>query len=354
MLCVLWVVVARVYSTFVAGTAIATRGSCVWLVVSQAGRIGLVQALVAAEHNLLQISYACTSPLLSDRFRFPTVRSLFRTALSGAECSVTCVVCSSRPRLTSYFCAIPSTVSTCALQFVRTVSTSKNLAPAIVSLVRSFSWVRCLVLYFYGDMFEVTASTWSHDLTAAGVDVQRLRTDELKADGRAGPIVDVATDPINEVLSKILLSLQRVVLVLAPTEVVRSLALAADAKGMVSAGWAWISDVLCARVDVRGDTAQAGFPIAADHGLARPFISVASFGGSIRRSAHALCGFACGAGSCAAHRPLPVRPCLHAYLPTCSHPHTLAQCIAVHSQLSAGDRHEERTAWMAVRVCEYA
>jgi hypothetical protein len=150
--------------------------------------------------------------------------------------------------------------------------------------------VRCLVLYFYGDMFEVTASTWSHDLTAAGVDVQRLRTDELKADGRAGPITDVATDPINEVLSKILLSLQRVVLVLAPTEVVRSLALAADAKGMVSAGWAWISDALCARVDVRGDTAQAGFPIAADHGLARPFILVASFGGSIRRSAHALCG----------------------------------------------------------------
>ena len=186
--------------------------------------------------------------------------------------------------------------------------------------------MRCLVLYFYGDMFEVTASTWSHDLTAAGVDVQRLRTDELKADGRAGPITDVATDPINEVLSKILLSLQRVVLVLAPTEVVRSLALAADAKGMVSAGWAWISDALCARVDVRGDTAQAGFPIAADHGLARPFILVASFGGSIRRSAHALCGFACSAASCAAHRPLPVRPCLHAYLPTCSHPHTLAQC----------------------------
>jgi hypothetical protein len=146
------------------------------------------------------------------------------------------------------------------------------------------------VLYFYGDMFEVTASTWSHDLTAAGVDVQRLRTDELKADGRAGPITDAATDPINDVLSKILLSLQRVVLVLAPTEVVRSLALAADAKGMVSAGWAWISDVLCARVDVRGDTAQAGFPIAADHGLARPFILVASFGGSIRRSAHALSG----------------------------------------------------------------
>jgi hypothetical protein len=137
--------------------------------------------------------------------------------------------------------------------------------------------VRCLVLYFYGDMFEVTASTWSHDLTAAGVDVQRLRTDELKADGRAGPITDAATDPMNEVLSKILLSLQRVVLVLAPTEVVRSLALAADAKGMVSAGWAWISDALCARVDVRGDTAQAGFPIAADHGLARPFILVREF-----------------------------------------------------------------------------
>lgn len=92
MLCVLWVAVARGYSTFAAGTAIATRGSCVWLLVSQAGRISLVQALVAAEHNLLQISYACTSPLLSDRFRFPTVRSLFRTTLSGAECSVTCVL----------------------------------------------------------------------------------------------------------------------------------------------------------------------------------------------------------------------------------------------------------------------
>jgi hypothetical protein len=308
---------------------------------------------VAAEHNLLQISYACTSPLLSDRFRFPTVRSLFSTTLSGAECSVTCVLLAAK---TDFVLFVPyplSTVSTCALQFVRTVSTSKNLAPAIVSLVRSFSWVRCLVLYFYGDMFEVTASSWSHDLTAAGVDVQRLRTDELKADGRAGPIADAATDPINEVLSKILLSLQRVVLVLAPTEVVRSLALAADAKGMVSAGWAWISDVLCARVDVRGDTAQAGFPIAADHGLARPFILVASFGGSIRRcvlSADRV------RRSIMRSTPPPPRPPLPSCIPT--HPltpaHTGAVCIAAHSQLSAGDRHEERTAWMAVRVCEYA
>ena len=34
----------------------------------------LLQALMTAERNLLQISYACASPLLSDKGRFPTVR----------------------------------------------------------------------------------------------------------------------------------------------------------------------------------------------------------------------------------------------------------------------------------------
>ena len=188
--------------------------------------------------------------------------------------------------------------------------------------------MRCLVLYFYGDMFEVTASTWSHDLTAAGVDVQRLRTDELKADGRAGPIADVATDPINEVLSKILLSLQRVVLVLAPTEVVRSLALAADAKGMVSAGWAWISDVLCARVDVRGDTAQAGFPIAADHGLARPFILVREFRWNRFDGVHMLSADSRAAQHHAQHTA--PSPSALAFMHTCPPAHTRTHWRSVH------------------------
>ena len=41
-----------------------------------------------------------------------------------------------------------------------------------------------------------------------------------------------------------------------PTDYIGSIALAADANGMVSAGWAWVSDALCALVDFRGDTAQ--------------------------------------------------------------------------------------------------
>jgi hypothetical protein len=138
------------------------------------------------------------------------------------------------------------------LQFVRTVSTSKSLAPAVVALVQSFKWMRCLIVCQEGDTFGVTASWWSDSLAAAGVHVQILRTDAIEA--RRSEIDGV--DPMS-VMSTILESRQRVVIVLAPTDMVGSIALAADAKGMVSAGWAWISDTLCSRVDFRGDTTQA-------------------------------------------------------------------------------------------------
>ena len=59
------------------------------------------------------------------------------------------------------------------------------------------------------------------------------------------------------VMSKILESRQRIVFAVVPTDIVGSMALAADATGMVSAGWAWISDALCSRVDVGGNTPQA-------------------------------------------------------------------------------------------------
>jgi hypothetical protein len=138
------------------------------------------------------------------------------------------------------------------LQFVRTVSTSKSLAPAVVALVQSFKWMRCLIVCHDGDTFGVTASWWSDSLAAAAVHVKILRTDGIEA--RRSEIDGF--DPMS-VMSTILESRQRVVIVLAPTDMVGSIALAADAKGMVSAGWAWISDTLCSRVDFRGDTTQA-------------------------------------------------------------------------------------------------
>ena len=46
------------------------------MVIATVNRVCLSQALVTAERNLLQISYACSSPLLSDSWRFPTVRRL--------------------------------------------------------------------------------------------------------------------------------------------------------------------------------------------------------------------------------------------------------------------------------------
>jgi hypothetical protein len=138
------------------------------------------------------------------------------------------------------------------LQFVRTVSTSKSLAPAVVALVQSFKWMRCLIVCHDEDTFGVTAAEWSDSLAAAGIYVKILRTDGSEARRSA---ID-GFDPM-PVMSTILESRQRVIIVLAPTDMVGSIALAADAKGMVSAGWAWISDALCSRVDFRGHTTQA-------------------------------------------------------------------------------------------------
>jgi hypothetical protein len=137
------------------------------------------------------------------------------------------------------------------LQFVRTVSTSKSLAPAVVALAQYFNWMRVLILRHSGDRSEVTASCWSDSLAAGGIHVQTIRTDGVES--RRNELDGF--DPVS-LMSRILESLQRVVIVLAPTDYIGSIALAADANGMVSAGWAWLSDALCALVDFRGDTAQ--------------------------------------------------------------------------------------------------
>jgi hypothetical protein len=118
--------------------------------------------------------------------------------------------------------------------------------------VHNFNWMRCLIVCDNGNSFAMTARAWSDSLVAFGIYVQIIQTEEPMSRRSESDRLDAML-----VMSKILESRQRIVFAVVPTDIVGSMALAADAMGMVSAGWAWISDALCSRVDVSGNTPQA-------------------------------------------------------------------------------------------------
>jgi hypothetical protein len=99
----------------------------------------------------------------------------------------------------------------------------------------------------YRDAFLMVANAWSDALEANQADVKRMRL-------RASPFSNSSV--FAEPLAAVKAVKVRVVLVLGPPAVLRTIALEASASGMVSAGWVWISDALCALVDAAGDTTQ--------------------------------------------------------------------------------------------------
>jgi len=118
------------------------------------------------------------------------------------------------------------------MQFVRTVSSSMSLAPAIAALVGHFRWQHCILLFSQGDAFALTANIWSKALQERQTIVTPIAVSPSQLDEASFP----------HLVETIVRLQMRVILVLGSIATVRSVALGADAIGIVRAGWVWISD----------------------------------------------------------------------------------------------------------------
>ena len=202
------------------------------------GLAWVVQAYVTSERNILQVSYACDSPLLSDAEKYPTV---------DAPAPRPCALLRSANTILNriLFCEHRLQASL-IVQFVRTVSSSISLAPAIAALLGYFRWQRCILLFYQGDAFAATANIWSKALEEKQMIVSPISVNSSQLDRASFPHV-----------VQIIVNLQvRVVLVLGPTDTVRSIALGADTAGIVRAGWVWISDSNAQRAVGGGNTPE--------------------------------------------------------------------------------------------------
>ena len=186
---------------------------------------------MAAERNLAQISYACTSPLMSDTSKYPTVRNCMLSGLRGMRAG---------PGL------LPDGLAgLCVVQFFRTVSPSTSYSAAVVELVQAYSWQRTVLLASIGFGFAASAGDWNTALRDAAVETAQI---DVTYDQCADP------ELLGGVLDNVKAKVMKVVMVLAATEDLKRIALRADAMGMVSKGWVWISDSFCARVDDGSNT----------------------------------------------------------------------------------------------------
>ena len=129
------------------------------------------------------------------------------------------------------------------LQFARTVAPSSKLAPVVLKLFNHYKWRRTILIEYTSPGFMAVASAWSAALESALIEIKRVGVSRRECNDRDG-------SGLTNVLDRIVRSKWKIVLVLAASDDIGTIARAADVHGIVGAGWAWISDVLCARIDV--------------------------------------------------------------------------------------------------------
>jgi hypothetical protein len=138
------------------------------------------------------------------------------------------------------------------LQFTRSVSPSTSYAPAVVSLAMSYGWKRVCTLAFKSPDYVSTVTSWTNALVDARITVRNAYLDELGF-RRSGSL--------SATLSKIEADRLRVIMAVTSPEFLKQVALAADAMGFVSSGWAWISDGVVGKLGFDGDTPDVRGPL---------------------------------------------------------------------------------------------
>jgi ABC-type branched-subunit amino acid transport system substrate-binding protein len=163
---------------------------------------------ITAVRSIPQISYSCSSAALSDKSRFPTVRFLF-----SGPCPVAC--------MQSPVCAV------CAWQFVRTTSSYASWAPAIVGFATWAKWTQLATVLSTNNVFSAFATRLALDMQRDGIRVA-VEVQYQAGAFDAGELGRVAAFRV------------RVVVVIADSLDVVTLALAAKDRGMHEAGYAWL------------------------------------------------------------------------------------------------------------------
>jgi hypothetical protein len=133
----------------------------------------------------------------------------------------------------------------CALQFVRAISPSTSYAPAAVALAKNFGWKRVCTLAFNSPDYTATTVAWTNALSDSFINARNIYLDE---DGFRNATSLSAT------LSILDMDRLRVIVVFATSDFVKLVALRADAMGLVSSGWAWVSDGVIGKINFKGDT----------------------------------------------------------------------------------------------------
>jgi hypothetical protein len=116
----------------------------------------------------------------------------------------------------------------------------------------SYGWKRVCTLAFKSPDYVSTVTSWTNALVDARVTVRNVYLDELGF-RRSGSL--------STTLSKIEADRLRVIMVFATPEFVKQVALAADAMGFVSSGWAWICDGVIGKIGFNGNTPDVRCPL---------------------------------------------------------------------------------------------
>ena len=133
----------------------------------------------------------------------------------------------------------------CGLQFVRAISPSTSYAPAAVALAKKYGWKRVCTLAFKSPDYTATTVAWTNALSDSFINARNIYLDE---DGFRN------AESLSATLSKVEVDRLRVIVVFATSDFVKLVALRADAMGLVSSGWAWVSDGVIGKINFKGDT----------------------------------------------------------------------------------------------------
>jgi hypothetical protein len=187
--------------------------------------------LSVAGRDILQISYSCSAAFLSNKKRFPTVRTheFSNAPIYSRACACplrhdpmfSVKTCGDAPLRCALRLVMASTV-----QFVRTTSSYAQWVDALVSFFRFCGWAQLAVVQSSDDAFAVAAALLVRAMPAAALEAARSTTFE------AG---NFAADE----LDSIKVARLRVVIVMADSHDVLSVAMAALSRQLTT-GWAWL------------------------------------------------------------------------------------------------------------------
>ena len=133
----------------------------------------------------------------------------------------------------------------CALQFVRAISPSTSYAPAAVAFTLNYGWTRVCTLAFNSPDYTATTVAWTTALSDSFINARNIYLGE---DGFRN------AESLSATLSILDMDRLRVIVVFATSDFVKLVALRADAMGLVSSGWAWVSDGVIGKINFKGDT----------------------------------------------------------------------------------------------------